>query len=133
MKQNDIGQGYVHVYTGNGKGKTTAALGLALRAAGVGLKIFIAQFVKGLDCSELDSLALFSGSINVRRFGRNRFIIGEPEPDDISAAREGLAVVRKVIKNAEYDVVILDEANIAVYFKLFSVNKLLEIIDQKPE
>ena len=125
--------GYVQVYTGDGKGKTTAALGLALRAAGAGLKVLIAQFVKGRPCGELNAIARFSDLITLKQYGRECFIRHTPESEDIRAAREGLEEVRKLLISGEYNVVILDEANIAVHYGLCSVEDLLELIDSKPE
>jgi cob(I)alamin adenosyltransferase len=127
----DWTRGYVQVYTGDGKGKTTAALGLALRAAGAGLRIFIGQFVKGMEYSELRALERFP-EIEVRRYGRDCFIDREPEPEDIEAARAGLEDARAELISGRWDVVILDEANIATYFKLFPVEDLLALIEQKP-
>jgi cob(I)alamin adenosyltransferase len=125
--------GYVHVYTGDGKGKTTAAFGLALRAVGAGMKVYIAQFVKGMEYSELKAIKKFRGHIVLKQFGRDCFIHQEPEEADIKAARKGLAEVRKVLNSGEYQMVILDEANIATYYNLFSADELLELIDNKPE
>lgn len=127
----DWTRGYVQVYTGDGKGKTTAALGLALRAAGAGLRIFIGQFVKGMEYSELRVLERFD-EIEVRRYGRDCFIDREPEPEDIEAARAGLEDAREELISGRWDIVILDEANIATYFKLFPVEDLLALIEQKP-
>jgi len=79
-------KGYVQVYTGDGKGKTTAAFGLALRAAGAGLKVYIAQFVKGMKYSELDAIEKLSDSIAIKQYGRDCFIFREPEKEDIQAA-----------------------------------------------
>jgi len=124
--------GYIHVYTGDGKGKTTAALGLALRAAGAGMKVFIAQFVKGMHYSELDSLKRFEDLITIRQYGRRCFIEKEPEPEDIAAAREGYNEALRAVQSAEYGLVILDEANIATHYKLFSVDELLAVIDARP-
>ena len=126
-------QGYVQVYTGEGKGKTTAALGLALRAAGAGLKVLIAQFVKGQPCSEMNAIARFSDLVTLKQYGRECFIRKTPEPEDIRAAREGLEEARKLLISGKYNIVILDEANIAVHYGLFSVEDLLELIDSKPE
>lgn len=125
--------GFVQVYTGDGKGKTTAALGLALRAAGAGLKVFIAQFVKGLPYSEHHALEKLSDSITIEQFGRGCFIEGPPAEPDVAAARQGLEQTRRIINSGEYDVVILDEANIAAHFGLFSVQDLLELIEAKPD
>ncbi len=126
-------KGYVHVYTGDGKGKTTAAIGLAIRAAGAGRKVFIGQFLKSGEYSEHKALERFSDLIEIKQYGRGCFIYGAPEDEDIKAAREGLNEVRDIINSGEYDLVILDEANIAVYYKLFEVSKLLEIVRSRPE
>ncbi len=126
-------KGYVQVYTGNGKGKTTAAIGLAIRAAGAGLRVFIAQFVKGRRYSEHKALERFTDLITVKQYGRHCFVTKEPEEEDIRIAREGLNEVREIVASGSYPIVILDEANIAIYFHLFSVEDLLEIINNKPE
>ncbi len=128
-----LNSGYVQVYTGPGKGKTTAALGLALRAAGAGLDVYIAQFVKGMHYSELDALRRFEDRITIRQFGRSCFIRRNPAPEDIAAAQAGLAEVRRVVEEQACDVLILDEANIAVHYDLFRVEDLLDLIARKPE
>lgn len=126
-------KGYVHIYTGEGKGKTTAAFGLALRAAGAGHKVFIAQFVKGMKYSEIDAVKRFSDLITIKQYGRDCFIHGEPNEEDIRAARLGLKEVKKIMVSGNYQMVILDEANIATFYKLFSVDDLLELIQIRPE
>jgi len=123
--------GKVHVYTGDGKGKTTAALGLSIRAAGAGLRVFIAQFIKSDEYSEIKALKRFSDLITVEQFGLGGFIGGNPSSGDIEAAQKGVARVKEIISSGNYDVVVLDEANIAVKFKLFSEQDLLDIIDAK--
>jgi cob(I)alamin adenosyltransferase len=130
---NDWPRGYVQVYTGDGKGKTTAAFGLAVRAVGAGLKVFIGQFVKGMRYSELDALARFSDCIQLQQFGRGCFIRRAPSEDDVAAAHNGLAAVRRVFAAGAHRLVILDEANIATHFGLFSVDELLALIEEKPE
>jgi cob(I)alamin adenosyltransferase len=125
-------KGYVQVYTGNGKGKTTAAFGLALRAAGAGLPVFIAQFAKGGKYSETFALQRFSDLITLRQFGSGRFISGEPSKEDVRAAKDGLKEAGEALHSGKYKVVILDEANIATFFELFSVEDLLALIDDKP-
>ena len=125
-------QGYVQVYTGDGKGKTTAALGLAIRAAGAGLKVFIAQFFKIGEYSEIKSLKKHSEFIKLEQFGRGRFRQGKPFPEDIESARVGLERVRAVMNSDKYNVVILDEANVAVWKGLFPEKELLEIIEMRP-
>lgn len=125
-------KGFVHVYTGDGKGKTTAALGLALRAAGAGLRVFIAQFAKGRDYSELHSIRQLVPNITLRQYGTDRFIIGAPSEEDVESALAGFAEARQAVCGGQFSVVILDEANIGTYYDLFSVEDLLELIDQKP-
>jgi len=122
------GKGYLQVYTGDGKGKTTAAMGLALRCTGAGGRVFIGQFVKGMHYAELDALARLADGIAIRQFGRDCFIVRDPEPEDIRLAREGLDECRRALESGEYDLVILDEASIAVYYQLFSATELLEAI-----
>jgi len=118
-KQDVIMKGYVQVYTGDGKGKTTAAIGLSLRAAGAGLKVFIAQFIKMGDYSEIKALQRFSDLISVEQYGLGRFIKGKPSIEDIEAARKGLEKVHAVLMDAQHDVVIMEEANVAVMCGLF--------------
>ena len=125
-------KGYVQVYTGDGKGKTTAALGLSLRAAGAKLKVFIAQFVKGMEYSELESLKRYDDFITLKQYGRGSFIHGEPTKEDFDAARKGFGELKAAILSGEYSLVIIDEANIAIYYKLFSVEDLISLIDKKP-
>ena len=126
-------KGYIQVYTGNGKGKTTAALGLAIRAAGAGMKVFIAQFAKDGGFSEHTALKRFDDLITVRQYGRESFITGEADVEDIRRAEDGLREARAAVMSNDYSVVILDEANIAVYFGLFPVDSLLDILDSKPD
>jgi cob(I)alamin adenosyltransferase len=126
-------KGYVHVYTGDGKGKTTAALGLALRAAGAGMRVYIAQFVKGMHYSELDALDRYTDRITLRQYGRDCFIEKEPDPEDIQAARQGLEEVKGILASGDYEMVILDEANIATRYHLFSPDELVELVRSKPE
>ena len=126
-------RGYIQVYTGDGKGKTTAALGLALRAAGAGVRVFIAQFIKGKKSSECAALARFPDLITVKQYGRGRFIVDQPEAEDIEVARQGLKEVGQIIASGDYPVVILDEANVAIHLGLFSVDELLEIVKSRPE
>lgn len=126
-------RGYVQVYTGDGKGKTTAAIGLAVRAAGAGLKVFIAQFIKSGRYSEIETLERLDGNIVCRQYGKGCWLRGMPSEEDASLARNGLREVRAVIESGEYQVVILDEADIATLFGLFDARDLLELIDVKPE
>jgi len=124
--------GYVQVYTGDGKGKTTAAMGLALRAAGAGLKVFIAQFVKSEKYSEVIALERLSDLVTCRQYGSGCWLAGQPDEEDVQLARSGLDEVRRIIAAGGHDVVILDEANIATHFGLLSANDLTALIDIKP-
>jgi cob(I)alamin adenosyltransferase len=125
-------KGYVQVYTGDGKGKTTAALGLALRAAGAGLKVYIAQFVKGGEYNELKALKRISDSITVKQYGRGCFIREAACEEDKLMASLALEEVEKIMLSGSYQVIILDEVNIATYFSLIPVERLLEMIRKKP-
>ncbi|MBN2242785.1 MAG: cob(I)yrinic acid a,c-diamide adenosyltransferase [Acidobacteria bacterium] len=125
-------KGYVQVYTGNGKGKTTAAFGLALRAAGAGLPVFIAQFAKGGDYSEIRAFRRFEGLITLKQYGSGSFIHGKPAEGDIRAAQKALSEIREVFVAGRYKVVILDEVNIATFFDLISVDDLVALIEGKP-
>lgn len=126
-------KGYVQVYTGDGKGKTTAALGLALRAAGAGLKVYICQFMKTGNYSEIKALKRFSDLISIEQFGTGQFIKGPPAPEDMKAARSGLEKARRAMASGQYGLIILEEANVAVHFGLFSLEELLNLIADKPE
>lgn len=125
-------KGYVQVYTGDGKGKTTAAFGLALRAAGAGLKVFIAQFVKGGEYNEIKALGRFSDFITIKQYGSGCFIRQSPSEEDKKMALAGLEEVEKAMLSGDYRMIILDEVNIATYFLLFTVERLLEFIQKKP-
>jgi cob(I)alamin adenosyltransferase len=126
-------KGYIQVYTGNGKGKTTAALGLALRGAGAGLKTYIAQFMKGVHYSELEALKRFDDLITLRQFGRDSFVHEKPDKEDIDLAQKGCREARHALISGEYDIVILDEVSVAVYFRILSTEQLLSLIDDKPD
>ncbi len=125
-------RGYVQVYTGNGKGKTTAAFGLALRAAGAGLKVYIGQFLKKGGYSELNSINRFKDLIKIEQFGGKHFIGQEIREEDKELAKKGFEKIREIIFSGEYDVVILDEINVALYFKLLPENDLINVIKNKP-
>lgn len=126
-------KGYIQIYTGNGKGKTTAALGLALRAVGAGKKVFFAQFVKGKPYAEIEAVTKYLPQITIQQYGRGCFIEKAPTEADIQAAQHGLEEIEKIIRTGEHDVVILDEACIALYFKLISLEQLIAAIKAKPE
>ncbi|WP_313756628.1 cob(I)yrinic acid a,c-diamide adenosyltransferase [Tissierella sp.] len=123
-------KGYVHVYTGNGKGKTTAALGLSLRAVLAGKKVFFGQFIKGMDYSELESQR-YLPNFKIQQFGRDCFIYNNPTDEDIRIAKEGLEVCRKILNSHEYDIVVLDEVNIATYYRLLNPDDIIDILKNR--
>ncbi len=126
-------KGFVQIYTGDGKGKTTAALGLTLRACGHGLHIFIAQFTKGMDYGELSSLKRFADLVTIRQYGRSCFIHNRPEEEDIRLARSGWKEVREALVDGKHDIIILDELGIALHYELLSLKEVEELIREKPE
>lgn len=126
-------QGLIVVYTGEGKGKTTAALGLALRAAGQGLKVLILQFMKGIhNIGEIKALTQSKLSIEIEQFGRPGFVQSRAcEPLDIHLALEGLKSFRRALQNANHDLIILDEILVAVDFGLLKAEELCKILETK--
>lgn len=128
-------KGYIQVYTGKGKGKTTAALGVALRAAGHGLKTYIGQFLKGQDYGELHSIQKLSSWITLEQFGRKGFIhvTKNPDKEDFKRAKSGLKKCREAMLSGAYTVIILDEINVAIYFKLITEKEVHDFLDKKPE
>lgn len=125
-------QGLVQIYTGDGKGKTTAALGLALRAAGAGLKVFIAQFMKGVVCSEHEAIEKFEDLILIKQYGTGKFIKDRPSNEDIAIAETGLAEANEKMLSGKYDIIILDEVNAAASIGVINIEKLLKFISEKP-
>lgn len=124
-------KGYIQVYTGAGKGKTTASLGLAIRAAGAGLKVYIVQFLKKGDYSEIKGLSRFD-NITVEQYGVGRFVKGKPAPEDVELALEGYDKLCKILKAGHHDVVIAEEANVAVMCNVISEKQLLALMSMKP-
>jgi len=131
----ETGTGLVQVYTGDGKGKTTAALGLALRACGQGLKSYMIQFMKGeIYYGELGAAKeLPDDCLTITQMGRPDFVSRDnPEPIDVELAQKALELAREVIGAGLHDIVILDEVNVAMDFGLISTRDVLELIDTKP-
>jgi len=128
-------QGFVQIYTGNGKGKSTAAIGQAVRAAGFGLKTYIAQFMKEYTYNELNSLKRLSEWIMIEQFGGDDFVYKKelPGEGELTKAKKGLQTAREKMLSGEYDMIILDEAIVATYFKLIETKELVEFIKIKPE
>ena len=126
-------KGYVQVYTGDGKGKTTAAIGLAIRALGAGWRVFFAQFLKAGGYSEHKALAQFSDHLTIKTYGRNVFIKGEPEEEDRRLAQEAYQEIAEIVASGHHRLVILDEANVAVHYGLITVDQILDLIDRRAE
>ncbi len=125
------GLGLLHVYTGEGKGKTTAALGLALRAWGHGLQVGVVQFMKkGEDYGEI--LALRRMGIEVFQFGSGKLITkGRHCQDDVDCAKRALDLSSSMLRSGEFDLMILDEVNVALYFGLISIGEVLDAMRQR--
>jgi cob(I)alamin adenosyltransferase len=124
--------GYVHVYTGNGKGKTTAAMGLALRAIGRKKRVYIGQFLKATTSGEITALRRFKGLVAVEQFGRKKWMGCKPERTDVDLAQKGLARCREAMLSGKYNVVVLDEINMAVTFHVVKIVEVLELLSQRP-
>ena len=124
---------YIQIYTGDGKGKTTAALGLSIRAAGHGLKTYIGQFMKGQHYGELTALR-DNPFITIEQYGDIKCIrrdqVTQKHRDQ---AGQGLAKARKAMLSGQYDIVVLDEINVAIWFDLLSVKQVLKFLDERPE
>lgn len=130
-----LSKGLVQVYTGDGKGKTTAALGLALRAAGHGLRSIIFCFMKTHDLyGEILGAGRFEPEITIRGVGRETFVDREdPAPEDVRMAREGFAQACQAVLSGEYDLVVLDEFNLILDFGLVSADEVLTLFKDKPK
>jgi cob(I)alamin adenosyltransferase len=133
MNDRRLSTGYVQVYTGDGKGKTTAALGLALRASGHGLRTYVGQFMKGQQYGELEALRDHPW-ITIEQYGDVRCIRREEvTPEHVAQAHHGLERAREAMRSGRYDVVVLDEVNVAIWFGLLAVEEVLALLDQRPE
>lgn len=129
-------EGYIHLYTGDGKGKTTAAFGLALRALCAGRSVAVGQFVKSMRYNETRAETLFDGCavaasfgrLHVEQFGRGCFLDRRPDPADMACARDGLARCAGWLSGGEYDVVVLDELTIALHCGLLTVGEVLDTL-----
>ncbi len=126
-------KGYVQVYTGDGKGKTTASLGLCVRAVGAGKRVLLVQFLKKGEFSEIKGLKYFGDRIKIMQFGSGRFVKGKPEKSDIELASKGLLSAERLMESGTYDIVILDEVNVAVNMGLIDVAEVIKVIKKKPD
>jgi len=134
MTRQHLEKGLVQVYTGDGKGKTSAAFGLALRAVGRGLKVYIIQFIKGgFDYGELYIVEKIL-NLKLATFGRGRFVIEiPPSEEDSKLAKQAFDLSKKVVKSGEYDVVVLDEVNVALNLKMIGTDEVIDLIKNKPK
>lgn len=121
---------FIHVYTGNGKGKTTAAFGVALRTLFNGGKVFVGQFVKSIKYSETKLEGKFP-NIKIEQFGDGCLIDRTPNADDITLAKKGLLKMKNCLESGDYDLVIFDELTIALYFKLLNIDEVLDVLNYK--
>jgi len=129
-----MNKGYFQIYTGNGKGKTTAALGLAMRAAGADMSVYIGQFIKSMEYHEIGILRSRFPEVTVELYGIEGCIVKrEPDKNDFLAARTGFEKAMAALKSGRYDMVILDEITIALYFDVLSEADVLSLVHARPE
>ncbi|MFQ5956897.1 MAG: cob(I)yrinic acid a,c-diamide adenosyltransferase [Candidatus Brocadiales bacterium] len=124
--------GTVQVYTGDGKGKTTAAVGQAIRALGHGHRVLVVQFLKGRQSGEVAVLEAME-NVTVERYGSSRFVCGNPTPEDVELAKKGFGKAREAALSGQYDLVILDEINLLVDYKMLDVNQVVQLIKERPK
>lgn len=127
-------QGFIQVYTGNGKGKTTAAIGQAVRALGAGLRVYFVQFMKDHPYGEVKILEGFAPQLKLLRYGNDAFVFKKQPPSAllVQEMKQGLDEARQAMLSGDYDVIILDEILVSVYFKLFTVEDVKKILKEKP-
>lgn len=131
-------KGYIQVYTGSGKGKTTAALGLTVRALGAGLSVYIGQFLKTGDYSEIKTMKKLAGicspgqKLTLEQFGADRVIRQETRDEDVAAAEAGWERCRRAALSGEYDLVIMEEINVVIHLGQLSLSPVKEFLAQKP-
>lgn len=132
MKKLD--KGFIQIYSGNGKGKSTAAIGQAIRAAGSGLRTYIIQFMKEYPYSEIESLKKLNNWIEVEQCGNDDYVYKKelPPEDEIEKCKNGLLRAKEKMLSGDFDLIILDEICVAIYFKLFNTIEVLDFLKSKP-
>jgi len=123
----------LQIYTGNGKGKTSAALGVALRAAGAGMRVLFIQFMKNTPTSELETLKALENKITVKQFGSGAFVINTPTEKDFHYAGLAFAEIENAAAAQTFDVIIADELCTAAHYKLIDSNKIVTLIKNCPQ
>ncbi len=128
-------KGYIQIYTGNGKGKTTAALGVALRAAGIGMNTFIMQFMKEFPYSELNAFRKFTNLVRLEQYGGEDFIIQKRKPnaEEIQTIRHGFERAKEAMLSGKFDIVVLDEICVCLYYKMLKNQDLIDLFHLKPQ
>ncbi|MFZ0304262.1 MAG: cob(I)yrinic acid a,c-diamide adenosyltransferase [Terracidiphilus sp.] len=132
----DTRRGLILINTGPGKGKTTAALGTALRAAGNGMRVLVLQFLKGSwHYGELDAVETFGQNFQMKQMGRGFVKVGgaETDPEDIRLVEAAWAEAREAIESGEWDMVVLDEINYAISYGMLDPGQVAEVLRNKPE
>jgi cob(I)alamin adenosyltransferase len=134
MAETRLSRGLIQVYTGDGKGKTTCALGLALRAVGQGLQAYMVQFMKGRETGEVKAAAgRLAPDLTLRPFGRPGLVnLRDPAPEDLALVREAWDLARQVILAGAHDLVILDEVNLALTFNLLPREEVFQVLRERP-
>ena len=134
VKMSNLSQGLVQIYTGNGKGKTTAAFGLALRAVGHGFRVYIIQFMKGNDgYGELEAVKRLSPECQLEHFGGSGWVHkGEHLPENIDKANKAFLRAQEIVLSGNWDIVILDEIINAIWFELIPESQVIELLGMKP-
>lgn len=133
MPNERLENGLIQVYTGDGKGKTTCALGLALRAVGQGFKVFIIHFMKGRQTGEACAATRLAPEMTLRYFGRGNLVnLRAPAPEDLALVQEGWTLARQVLAAGEHDLVVLDEINLALTYNLIPLEEALEALRRRP-
>jgi len=134
MAETRLSRGHIQVYTGDGKGKTTCALGLALRAVGHGFQVFMVQFLKGRETGEVKAAAnRLAPDLTLRSFGRPGLVnLRAPAPEDLALVREAWDLARQVILAGKHDLVILDEINLVLTFELLPPEEVFQVLRERP-
>jgi cob(I)alamin adenosyltransferase len=133
MAKERLAKGLVQVYTGDGKGKTTCSLGLALRAVGQGFQVYMIQFLKGRETGEAQAATRLAPQMTLRYFGRPGLVnLKSPDPKDLALVREGWDLARQVLTAGKHDLVILDEINLALTYNLFPLDEALVVLRRRP-